>query len=69
MDEQMPYLERIASSLEAIESQNRDIVMNLEAIRQELNWIDPLSAVGNLKSELENVQSSLEDMSTYLRDI
>ena len=60
MDELGTYLERIASALEAIEAQNRDIVMNLEQIRTELNWIDPLSATWNIKSEIEDIKSSLE---------
>ncbi len=60
MDELGTYLERIASALEAIEAQNRDIVMNLEQIRTELNWIDPLSATWNIKSEIEDIKASLE---------
>lgn len=60
MDELGTYLERIASALEAIEAQNRDIVMNLEQIRTELNWIDPLSAAWNIKTEIEDIKSNLE---------
>lgn len=52
MDELGAYLERIASSLEAIEAQNQAIVMSLEQIKTELNWVDPLSAMWNLKSEI-----------------
>ncbi|WP_172820884.1 hypothetical protein [Cyanobium sp. NIES-981] len=61
------YLERIASSLEAIQAQNQDIVMSLEQIKTELNWVDPLSAMWNLKSEIEDIKSSLDsDLSAIL---
>lgn len=60
MDELGAYLERIASSLEAIEAQNQAIVMSLEQIKTELNWVDPLSAMWNLKSEIEDIKSSLD---------
>jgi len=59
MDALEAYLERIASSLEAIEAQNQDIVMSLEQIRTELNWVDPISAMWNLKTEIEDIKSNL----------
>ncbi|SBO44254.1 protein of unknown function [Cyanobium sp. NIES-981] len=67
MDNLEAYLERIASSLEAIQAQNQDIVMSLEQIKTELNWVDPLSAMWNLKSEIEDIKSSLDsDLSAIL---
>ena len=73
MDALEAYLERIASSLEAIEAQNQDIVMSLEQIKTELNWVDPLSAMWNLKAEIEdmksNLDSSLSDILERLQDI
>jgi hypothetical protein len=60
MDELKACLERIASSLEAIEAQNQDIVMSLEQIRTDLNWVDPVSAMWNLKAEIEDIKTSLD---------
>ena len=74
MEELAAYLERIASSLEAIEAQNQDIVMSLEQIKTELNWVDPLSAMWKLGSEIEVIKQSLDsgmpdNILATLRDI
>jgi hypothetical protein len=73
MDALEAYLERIASSLEAIEAQNQNIVMSLEQIKTELNWVDPLSATWNLKAEVEDIKSNLDsglsDILQSLQDI
>ena len=73
MDDLGAYLERIASSLEAIEVQNQEIVMSLEQIKTELNWVDPLSAMWNLRTEAEDIKSSLDsglsDILASLQDI
>jgi hypothetical protein len=59
--------------LEAIEAHNQDIVMSLEQIRTELNWVDPISAMWNLKTEVEDIKSnlnlSLSDILERLQDI
>ena len=73
MDALEAYLERIASSLEAIETQSQDIVMSLEQIRTDLNWVDPISTMHNLKAEIEDIKSSLDshlpDILARLQDI
>jgi len=73
MDDLGGYLERIASSLEAIEAQNQEIVMSLEQIKTELNWVDPLSAVWNIRTEIQDIKSSLDpgfsDILAHLQDI
>lgn len=60
MDELVTYLERIASALEAIEVQNQEIVMSLEQIKTELNWVDPISAMYCLRNGIEDVKSTLD---------
>jgi hypothetical protein len=73
MDDLGAYLERIASSLEAIQVQNQEIVMSLEQIKTELNWVDPLSAMWSLRTEAEDIKSSLDsglsDILASLQDI
>jgi len=47
--------------------------MSLEQIRTELNWVDPISAMWNLKTEVEDIKSnlnlSLSDILERLQDI
>ena len=71
MDETLDLLERIASSLEGIESQlgaiedalsglqsqNGEVVAYLESISGEFNWLSPTSAIAVIKTELESISN------------